>query len=336
MERFRYELDPYNRLVLFDGGRSGLPEFRRVLDGRFKIDKNNNLSYHVKAPLREAEKIPHQIKLKGEWALTDDHNLRLTLDKRGRETFGDEVTLRGDILDAKANSLLFAVTTRKAAGARSTYVLNLAGSWKADENNRLSFRVKKENGASDILTFSAAWEVDNNHGIVYRYEKSDLVTRKKKIHSLAFRGSWDIKDACRISYALDGRTDSVFDFMTSAGVFKEGYIKYEVGIGLAGRLRPKGKTITLFGKWSLKRGAGLVFEVEYGNGRLAAITFGADAELTDKDKVSFRLKDRAGNKGLEATLELSRRIFNGEGGAFLRALKEKRESAIYAGAAWRW
>ena len=336
MERFRYELDPYNRLVLYKGGESNLPEFRRVLDGRFTIDENNNLSYHIKAPLREAEKIPHQIKLKGEWGLTDDHNLRLALDKQGRETFGDELTLQGEILDVKANSLLFAVTTRKAAGARSTYVLNLAGSWKADENNRLSFRVKKEKSACDILTFSAAWEVDNNHAVVYRYEKSDLVTKKKKIHALTFKGRWDIKDAFRVSYALDGRTDSVFDFITSAGVFKEGYIKYEVGIGLAGRLRPKGKTITLFGEWNLKRDTGLVFEVEYENGRLAAITFGADAELADKDTVFFRLRDHIGNKDLGATLELSRRIFKGEGEVFLRALREGKETAIYAGAAWRW
>jgi hypothetical protein len=336
MERFRYELDPYNRLVLYKGGGSGLPEFRQVLDGRFNVDKNNSLSYHVKAPLRETEKIPNQIKLRGEWSLTDSHDLRFTLDKQSRETFGDEVTLQGEILDVKANSLLFAVTTRKTAGARSTYVLNLAGSWKADENSRLSFRVKRQKGECDILTFSAAWEVDNNHAIVYRYEKSNLVTKKKKVHALAFKGRWDIKEAFRISYVLDGRTDSVFDFTTSAGVFKERYIKYEIGIGLAGRVRPKGRTITLFGKWNLKRDADLVFEVEYENGKAAAVTFGADAQLTDKDTVFFRLKDYIGNKDLGATLELSRRIFKGEGEAFLRALKKGGESAIYAGAAWRW
>ena len=334
MERFRYELDPYNRLVLDKGGGSGLPEFRRALDGRFKIDKDNNLSYHVKAPLSPSEKIPHQIRLRGEWSLTDNHDLRLTLDKLGRATFGDQVTLQGEILDVKANSLLFAVTTRACAGARSTYVLDLAGSWKADENNRLAFRVKKGNGAYDALTFSAEWEITKDHRIIYRYEKADLVTKKKKVRELSFAGHWDIKDKLRISYVLDGRTDSVFDFIASAGVFKKDYIKYEIGIGLSGRLRPKGRTVTLSGKWNLKKDAGLVFEIEYEGGRPHAIIFGADALLKDKDTVSLRLKNDIENKDLGVTLELSRRIFRGEGEAFLRALKDGRESAIYAGAAW--
>jgi len=336
MERFRYELDPYNRLVLTKGGESGLAEFRQVLDGQFKLGRNNGLSYHIKTPLRETENIPNQIRLKGEWSLTGNHDLRLTLDKECRETFGDKLTLQGEILDAKADSLLFALTTRSARGGESTYVLNVAGSWKADDNNRLTFRVKKEKDTYDSLEFNAAWKVNNNNEVVYRYKKSDTVTRKKKFHELAFKGHWDIKDAFRISYVLDGRTDSVFDFMASAGMFKEGYIKYEIGIGLAGRVRPKGRTVTLFGKWNLKRNTGLVFEVEGEGGRPHAITFGADAELTDKDTVSFRLKNDIGNKDLDVTLELSRSIFKGEGEAFLRALKEGKECAVYAGAAWRW
>lgn len=336
MERFRYDLDPYNRLVLTKGGESGLPEFRQVLDGEFKLDKNNRLSYRVKTPLRESENIPNQLKLRGKWSLTDNHDFQLTLDKECRETFGDKLTLQGEVLDARSDSLLFAVTTHTARAGTSTYVLNIAGSWKADENNRLTFRVRKEKERYDRLEFSAAWEVNNNNEIVYRYQKSDLISGKKKFHELAFKGRWDIKDACRISYVLDGRTDSVFDFMASAGVFKEGYIKYEIGIALAGRVKPKGRTVTLFGKWNLKRNTGLVFEIEGKSGRPGAITFGADAELTDKDTVSFRLKKDIGNKDLGATLELSRGIFKGEGEAFLRALKDGRECAIYAGAAWRW
>lgn len=336
MERIRYELDPYNRLVLYKGGGSGLPEFRKVMDGRFSIDKNNVLSYRVKAPLREAEKIPHQIRLKGEWSLTDDHNLRLSLDKQGRETFGDQMTLEGEILDVKANSLLFALTTRSSGAGRSTYVVKLAGSWKADGDNRLTFRVKKGKGAYDELVFNAAWEVGNDHNIVYRYEKSDLVTRKKRVHALAFNGHWDIKRAFRISYVMDARTDSVFDFAAGAGIFREDYIKYEIGVGLADRLKPKGRTVTLSGRWNLKRDAGLVFEIEYADGKARAINFGADAALTGKDTVFFRLKESIGNKDLGVTLELSRRIFRPEGEAFLRALKDRRELAVYAGAAWRW
>ena len=337
MKKIRYETDPHNRLVISDSGKkSGLPKFRRVIDGRFSLDKNNDLSYRVKASLAEDEQVPRQIKLKGEWSLTDDHRLRLTLDGQGRQTFGDRMTLQGEILDVNKNSLLFAVTTTTKDNTRSTYVLNLEGVWKADENNRLSFRVKREGGRYDILSFNGIWEINKNHQIVYRYEKARLIRKKSLTHTLVFKGYWDIKDAVRISYILGKGTDSSFDFNTSAGVFKEGYIKYELGIGLAARSDPVRRTVTLSGKWNLKKDAGLIFEAEYENNKTKKIVFGADARLTDRDTVSFRLRNDTDNKDIGAELELSRKIFNGGGEAFLRLLKDNRESAIYAGAAWRW
>ena len=43
MQKVRYELDPYNRLVLTGTGeKSDLPKFRKVLDGKFKTNENNN------------------------------------------------------------------------------------------------------------------------------------------------------------------------------------------------------------------------------------------------------------------------------------------------------
>ncbi len=172
MKKIQYEIDPYNRLVIPDSGKkSDLPKFRQVIDGRFRLDENNNLSYRVKAPLPEDENIPHQIRLKGEWSLTDDHELRLTLDGQGRQTFGDQITLQGEILDVNKNSLLFAVTMTTKDNTRSTYVLNLGGTWRADENNRISFHVKKEAGRYDILTFNGAWEINKDHQIIYQYER---------------------------------------------------------------------------------------------------------------------------------------------------------------------
>lgn len=337
MQKVRYELDPHNRLVLDkSGGKSDLPKFRKVLDGQFKTDQDNNLSYHIKAPLSEGENIPHQIKLKGEWSLTDNHELRLTLDKQGRETFGDQITLQGEILDVNETSLLFAVTTKTKEDTQSTYVLNLGGSWKADENNRLSFNVKKEKGAYNILTFNGVWEINKNHQIIYQYEKAVLIRKKRRTHTLTFKGYWDIKDAFRISYVLSENTNSVFDFKTSAGIFKEDYIKYELGIGLTDREEPITKTFILFGKWNLKKDVGLTFEIEYENKKTRAIVFGVDARLTDKDTISFRLKNEIENKDIGVNLELSRKILKGDGEAFLRFLKSKRESSIYAGAAWRW
>ena len=337
MKKIRYEIDPHNRLVIDDSGRkSGLPKFRKVIDGRFKIDENNNLSYHIKAPYPEDERVPRQIKLKGEWSLTDDHELRLTLDTLGRATFGDRITLQGEILDVNKNSLLFAVTTTTKDNTRSTYVLDLAGTWKADENNRLSFRVKKESGRYDILTFNGIWEVNKEHQIIYQYEKARLIRKKRETHTLIFKGYWDIKDAIRISYLLGKGTDSSFDFKASAGIFRENYIKYELGIGLNDRPDTVGRTITLSGKWNLKKDIGLIFEVDYKNKKAMQIVFGADARLTDRDTILFKLKNDMENRDMGVSLELSHKILKGDGEAFLQLLKSNRESAIYAGAAWRW
>ena len=337
MKKVQYEIDPHNRLILNDFGRkSDLPKFRQVIDGQFKIDEDNNLSYRVKAPLPEDENIPHQIKLKGQWSLTDDHRLRLTLDGQGRLTFGDQITLQGEILDVNESSLLFAVTTTTKDKTQSTYVLNLGGTWKADEFNRLSFHVKKEGSRYDILTFNGIWEINENHQIIYQYLKARLIRKKRETHTLTFKGYWDIKDPLRVSYLLSAGTDSAFDFRTSAGVFKEGYIKYELGIGLADRVDPVRRRVTLSGKWNLKRDVGLIFEIEYENKETKAIVFGADAKLTDRDTITFKLKNEVENKDIGVNLELSHNILKGAGEAFLRLLKSNRESAIYAGAAWRW
>ena len=337
MRKIRYEIDPHNRLVLDDSGDdSAFPKFRKVIDGQFKTDENNTLSYNIKAPLSEDESIPHQVRIKGEWSLTDNHQLRLTLDKSGRDTFGDEITLQGEILDVNKSSLLFAVTTVTKDNTQSTYVLNLSGSWRADDNNRLSFHIRKEEGKYDILTFNGVWEINKTHEIIYQYEKASLVRKKKELHTLIFKGYWDINKRLRISYVLGEDTDSAFDFKASAGVFKEDCIKYEVGIEFAGRPEPVTRTITLFGSWNLKKDTGLVFEIEYEDNAAKKIVFGADVELTDKDTVSFRLKDDAENKDIGVKLELSRKILEGDGEAFLRALVSRQESTIYAGAAWRW
>jgi len=335
MQKIRYELDPYNRLVFEKTERkSNFPKFRKVIDGQFKIGKKNNLSYHVKTPLLKGEDIPHQVKLRGKWSLTNNHNLKVTLDKSGRETFGDKIVLEGGIIDVNKNSLLFSLTTKTKENIHSTYTLSLSGLWRADKNNRLSFWIKKEKNTCEALLFNGLWEINRKHQIVYQYEKRDLLTKKKKVHTLIFKGYWDIKDSLRISYILSERTDSVFDFKTSTGIFKENYIKYEIGIALAKRVNPIKRSVTLFGKWRPKKNKSLIFEVEYENKRINEIIFGAEVKFLDKNNVFFKLKSDVKNKDIGVTLKLSRRILKGE--VFLQQKKKKKESTIYGGLASRW
>jgi hypothetical protein len=335
-ERVHYEIDPHNRLVISQTDKkTKLPRFRQVLTGRFKTDKNNSLGYLIKAPVPRELGIPHQVRLRGQWALTKDHNLQFTLNKWGRQTLGDKLTLQGTILDVHKNSLLFAVTTRTKKDTQSIYILKLQGMWQADKNNRLIFRIKRGKGRYDNLIFTGAWEINKHHQIIYRYQKQELLTKQKRIHTLTFKGYWDIKDKTRISYVLDRTTDSSFTFKTSLGIFKADYIKYEVGIGVFGKQKPVKRTVTLFGKWKIKKGIGLTFEVEYENKKLHAIVFGAKAKLTSKDRISFRLRNEL-NKDIGGELKLSHKILKGDGQAFLRFLKSKEETAILIGAGFRW
>jgi len=157
------------------------------------------------------------------------------------------LTLQGRILDTRKNSLLFSVITKTKENIQSTYVLKLAGRWQADKNNHLTFRVRREKGKEDILTFQSIWGINKCHQIIYYYQKQQLITKQKRIHTLIFKGYWDIKDRARLYYVINKQSDSVFAFKTSLGIFKSNYIKYNVGIGIEDRAKPVKRTITLFG-----------------------------------------------------------------------------------------
>ncbi len=334
MRKLRYEIDPYNRLVVHGKDKkSSLPRFRRVLDGKFKVSPGNSLVFHAKTPIRGIppdHRAPRQLKLRGKWSLTKDHNLKLTLDNWQRQTPGDTLTLQGELIGTESNSILFAVTTRTRENTRSTNILSLQGRWQADKNNRLTFRIKREEGATDILTLTNAWEINKHHRIIYTYRKARLKRKK----TLSFKGHWDITKRNRLIYTLDLKGNSRFDFRTSIGRLYKNYIKYEVGIKRSDKERPVKRVVTLFGAWKIKKGTGLLFEIHYEKGIARAIVFGAEARLTKRDKIRFRLKNEFG-KDLGMHLTLSRKLLKGDGKAFIRLLKSRKESAIYVGMAWR-
>lgn len=334
--KVRLEVDPHNRLVMAETGkRSDVRRHRHVLDGRFKIDKNNELSYHVKSPYCRDRDVPHQLRLKGKWTLTEDHNIELKLDKWGRQTFGDKLTLEGRIVEVKKNSLAFSVSATTKAGLQTTYTVNLAGTWQADKNNRLTFSVKREKQRRDILTFRGAWEINKNCRIVYKYEKALLITKKKELHTLEFKGHWDIKDKARLFYVMDARSDSVMSFKTGLGIFSGKEIKYRIDIAVKDTGLPIERTLKLKGEWKVKKNIGLTFETTYKAGEAHSMVFGADAKLTSRDTVSLKIKNERG-KDLGGELELSRRLLKGDGDAFLRLLASRNETKVVAGVGFRW
>ncbi len=335
MEKVRYEIDPFNRLVVTGEGQ-GLPRQRAVLDGTFRTADDNTLVYHIKSPASKTGAVPHQVKLRGQWSLGKDHNLRFTLDKVARSAGSDSLALSGDIIDVGGDALLFSMTTRRSDDTQTTYVMELTGSWQADKNNRLTFGVKREKGRYDILTFTGAWEIGDNNELVYRYEKSQLKRRTKTVHAIVFKGRWRLGQGSIVSYALDASSNSVFNFKTSIGICGDNFIKYELGIMLGSRLGPIRRIVTLFGTWGIVRGTGLSFEVECADGKTYTISMSAEARITKRDTIALKLKDINTRKDLGLQLELSHALLEGDGAAFLKFLKSREETAVFIGAGFRW
>ena len=332
---YRYEVDPHNRLVVRKTGeKTKVKRFRKVYDGRFKLGKNNSLTYHIKAPGRNDPGAPHQVKLIGKWSLTKNHDLKITLDKWKRQTFGSQLLIKGEIISVDKNFLVFAVKTRTDNNKDSLYFFKLEGSWQADKYNCLSFKVERDRSRSDILMLRGMWEINKNHEIIYQYEKTQLIRKLKKTHSLTFKGHWDIKDKARISYVLDRSSGSLFDFKTGFGIFKDKYIKYELGIGRKEKFSKK--AVLLFGTWKIDKDKGLTFEIEYGNKRISSITFGAEAKLKNRDLIEFNIKKDMDNRDMGINLKISRKMLKGSGEAFLQLLKSSRELSISVGFGKKW
>jgi hypothetical protein len=335
MEKIRYETDPFNRLVIASK-KTGLRRNRRAVEGVFKIGKNNLLTYHTRTPLADGAGAPYQVSLDGKWSLTKDHDLKFSVDASKKIPASGSLTLSGEIVEAKGDSILFAMTTRTSDETDRTYLLELSGKWHADEQNRLAFSITRGAGRSDTLAFDAAWSTNGDNELIYRYERLRAGRRGRSSHTIIFRGHWHITGPAVASYSFEAGSRASFDFRTALGACEGDRIVFEIGIGLSQRVRPALRTVVLYGTWKISRSTGLIFETEYGPGSIYAMTFGAEARLSARDSVVFKLKDPAGRKSLGMEVTLSRELLMGDGSALLRILASKEESAVLIGGAFRW
>ena len=329
-EKISYEIDPHNRLIAKKTGKtSGVTGYRQILDGRFKIGKDNSLTYHIKKSSQTD--IPQQVKLFGNYSLNKNRNLVLTLNKWNNQVQGNKLIIKGQLLDAKDDELSFSVGTRDSIGNGTIYILKLSGAWQADKYNRLSFNVKREKGAIDNLTLEGAWKINNNNEIIYTHTESRLKTKENMLNTLTFKGHWNITEKNRISYILNKEINSQFDFEVGLIRATKLGIEYKISIGGA----PTIKTLALSGKWKLNEKLGLVFEIPYEGGEMQGITFGATCKLNERDELEFKLKNRSG-EDLDTSLRLSRKILKDQGEAYIEALREGEEVSLVAGIGFRW
>jgi hypothetical protein len=328
--KVRYEVDPHNRLIAKRSGEeSTLAKYREILEGRFSIGQGNSLTYHLKKASNFD--LPQQIKLSGNWSLDKQHNLVLTLDKWNNQCQGDKLVISGDIISAQANELAFSVMTRDSPGQEHFYLMKFSGLWQADEYNRLTFNLVKENGPPEALTLEGAWEINRKNKLGYNYTKRGLKRKEHKSNTLTFEGYWDIIDKHRIAYIISRQLHWQFDLQVSFEKPLRNSLQYRIGVGVDA----KEKTIKIFGNWKINKKLGVYFETEGGGQKSRAILLTASYKIGKGYGLEVRLRNSL-NQDLGLEARLSKRFFDDQGEVFIRALASKREKAVSAGAGFRW
>ena len=332
MPKIRYEIDPHNRLVAKISGKvSRVSKYRKVVDGYFIIDKKSRLIYHVKKS--SDVDIPQQIKLTGNWSLDKSHNLIFTLDKWNKQYARGRLLFKGKIVQAGGSNLAFSLTTKNKQNKAGASILKFSGKWRADKNNRLSFYIKKDKNKYDILTLANEWRVNKDNRIVYSYARRNLKRKTVAIQRVVFKGVWDISNRYILSYVLDGVSFSRFDFKVSLGIAaqrgKRKGVKYKIEVGSSR------KEIFLLGKWGYKKGAGLLFAIEYEKGGRSVIAFGASVKLGKRNSLVFSLKNKKG-KFLGIDVILSGDMLSGRKNSFIKFILNTEESAVQIGAGFVW
>ena len=328
---YRELLDDLKRLA--GAGQATLSERLRplrVIEGSVTTDRANRLVYDVAGSRDGADGFrPRRITLDGAWRLNADHELELRL-AQAESARPRTLTLRGAIVQAKANHLLFALRGQDTGAFVRAQRLALSGRWQADRHNRLTFLVEKSRGEEDRLTLAGAWAVGTRHELLYRYRQRSA--GRPNEHTLMFRGAWDIAGANRLVYRLSGSSDSAFEFSASvqsrALQAREGRLAYQVGIRTA-RGSTHRERVALFGAWKLHKDASVSFEVPYADGRIQAIRLEGAVALGPREQAAVALRTRRGEP-LGLTLTLTRQMTR-DAGLFVQARRNGEERSIMGG-----
>ncbi|MDO8489387.1 MAG: hypothetical protein Q7S42_04685 [Candidatus Omnitrophota bacterium] len=335
--RYKYSVSTDNLLVITISGQKPLKP-----KGNFQINQDNQLEFWLNEPQnwRRIYSLPGKIVFEGNWNLNSNHDLELTLNKTGNQSEASRLTLKGQIISAQDNVLAFEIITHTEGGGSrrepspSTFsILKLAGIWQVDEVNRLGFQVSKK-VTPDTLIFKATWLVNKNQQIEYIYEKINLATKSKTNQSLTFEGYWKIDSAHRLVYVLSRNSDSQLAFrvyLDNPNIYpQQNAIKYRLGIGFSQSKSSNYKIVTLYGQWKFNRNLGLIFSMDYGEGKVQEVEFGAEVTF-EHNKLNFSLKNTEG-RPLGVTLTYTYKMFNSfQPQAFIRLKSYQKQLGIEAG-----
>jgi hypothetical protein len=242
--------------------------------------------------------------------------------------FKSKDTLRKRFIAAESDSLLIeTIQTDSLSGQQRLRILKLKGTWRANQQNELCFDVTLRKGPPETYTFKGAWKLNNNQQIEYSCGEGPDV--------LIFKGYWDISSANRLVYILEGSSTSRFEFkvqLESPTFYpKKGEIRYRIGIGIRqNRLTAPDQILVLYGEWKFGRNLGLIFRMDYGQGRVSSIEFGAGVTL-GRNKVIFALKDELGDS-LGITITMTHKFLETlDAQVFIRLKNRQNEQAVETG-----
>ena len=236
--------------------------------------------------------------------------------------------LRKRFIAAESDSLVIeTIQTESKTNRQSLRILKLKGTWRANEYNELCFEVTCRKGPPETYTFKGSWKLNNNQQIEYISENGR--------DRLTFKGYWDISLVNRLVYILEGSSTSRFEFrvqLESPILYpKKGEIRCRIGVGIRqSRLTVPGQILILYGEWKFGRNLGLTFQMDYGQGRVSKIEFGAEVTFS-RNKVIFALKNEFGEP-LGVTLTMTHKFLKVlDAKAFIRLIKCQDEHTIEAG-----
>lgn len=328
----KYSVDENNRLIIEKGGEVLRPE------GAFSVDEQNFLVYWLNEPelWRTKYQLPEKITFTGVWNLNANYDLQLQLISQPSKAVNtaDTLTIKGEIISCESDKLVFEIKTAQDKGRSVFRLLKLSGNWQANEYNQLSFFVSRK-GSPDTLTFKGGWDIGENQQISYAYEKTELKKKIKSSHTLTFSGFWQITSSNRLSYILSSGSNSKFDFkvqIESPDLHpKEGVIKYRLGIGINAPKSGNAKIIALYGEWKFSRKLGLTFQMQYANGEIHSLEFGAEINFDKNNRVVFELTDRNRQRIGLNIIFTHKFLEELDGELFLRLKKYKDETGIETG-----
>ena len=236
--------------------------------------------------------------------------------------------IRRRFIAAESDALVIeTIQTESKTNRQSLRLLKLKGTWRANDYNEFCFEVTCRKGPPETYTFKGSWKLNNNQQIEYTSEGGR--------DTLTFKGYWKISSANRLVYILEGSSTSRFEFkvqLESSSIYpKQGSIRYRIGIGIRqSRLTAPGQMLILYGEWKFSRSLGLNFAMDYGQGKIKTMEFGAEVNF-GRNKVIFTLKNELGEP-LGLTLTMTHKFLEHlDAEAFIRLKYRQKEQAIEAG-----